>query len=197
MGLRFEHYLKKNMGVTDAELEGLLPLLKVKVYPKHAFLLREGEVATHSYYVEQGLLRSYSVDEKGRQHIIQFAPEDWFISETSSVYFHIPSQFSIEAIEETAVVIIDQAYLNYVSAWPVYQKKNDLSLQTHIRHLQGRINLLLGATAEARYLEFIRLYPSLTQRVPQWMIASYLGISPESLSRVRKELAARPGGHQH
>ncbi len=194
MNRRFEDYLKKNMGVTNAELQGLLPLLKTKVYPKQSFLLREGEIATHSYYVEQGLLRSYSVDEKGKQHIIQFAPEDWFISERSSIYFHIPSQFSIEAVEETTVVIIDQAYINYVSGWPAYQEKNDLSLQTHIRHLQGRINLLLGATAEARYLEFIRLYPNLTQRVPQWMIASYLGINPESLSRVRRELAGRTNG---
>ncbi|HEY5746643.1 MAG TPA: Crp/Fnr family transcriptional regulator [Chryseolinea sp.] len=194
---RFEHYLKKNMSVTDAELAGLVPLLKTKVYPKKSFLLREGEVAQHSYYVEQGLLRSYSEDDKGKQHIIQFAPEDWFISERSSVYFQMPSQFSIQAIEETTVVIIDQAYSDYVSGWPAYQEKNDLSLQTHIRHLQRRINLLLGATAEARYLEFIRLYPNLTQRVPQWMIASYLGITPESLSRVRKELAARPNGPKH
>ncbi|MET0634674.1 MAG: Crp/Fnr family transcriptional regulator [Chitinophagaceae bacterium] len=197
MNLRFEHYLKKNMGVSDSQLEGLLPSLKIKFYPRHSFLLREGGIAVQSYYIEQGLVRSYSIDEKGRQHIIQFAPEDWFIGERSSVYFHIPSLFSIETIEDTTVVIIDQDYINYVSRWPVYQEKNELSLQTHIRHLQNRINLLLGASAETRYLEFIRLYPGLPQRVPQWMIASYLGINPESLSRVRKEITSRSAGQQH
>ncbi len=179
------------MGVTDAELESLLPLIKIKVYPKKTFLLRDGELAKNSFYVEKGLLCSYSVDGKGKQHIIQFAPEDWFISERSSVYFKIASRFTIEALEETTVVVIDKEYTDYVSGWPAYQEKNELSLQTHIRHLQARINMLLGATAEEKYLEFIRLYPGLYQRVPQWRIASYLGITPESLSRVRKELAER------
>lgn len=72
-----------------------------------------------------------------------------------------------------------------------FSKYNDQLLQKHIRHLQKRINLLIGASAEDRYLDFIKSYPDLTQRVPQWMIASYLGVTPESLSRVRKELVKK------
>jgi CRP-like cAMP-binding protein len=74
---------------------------------------------------------------------------------------------------------------------PEFRTYNEYLLQNHIRQLQNRIDLLIGASAEVRYLEFIKLYPNLTLRVPQWMIASYLGITPESLSRVRKELAKR------
>ena len=72
---------------------------------------------------------------------------------------------------------------------PEYLKAQNKLVQNHIRSLQDRINLLLGATAKTRYLEFIRLYPNQLSRIPQWMIASYLGITPESLSRVRKEIA--------
>jgi CRP-like cAMP-binding protein len=85
---------------------------------------------------------------------------------------------------------LDKTFFDHASeVSPSFRQYNERALQNHIRHLQKRINLLLGAPADKRYLDFIKLYPDLTLRVPQWMIASYLGITPESLSRVRKELA--------
>ena len=179
------------MGITDAELEQLVPRLRTKVFPKNAFLLHQGEVCTYAYFVEQGLLRSYSIDDAGKQHIIQFAPESWFISDRSSAYFNAPSELFIEAIEDTSVIVLDNYYNDYISKLPAYKERNEALLQNHIRQLQNRVNALLGSTAEARYLEFINLYPNIILRVPQWMIASYLGITPESLSRVRKDLAGR------
>jgi CRP-like cAMP-binding protein len=191
MSFSFQHYLKQHLELTDPQLAELIPRLHMRVVPKNALLLRLGETRSHPYFVEKGLLRSYSIDETGKQHIIQFAPENYFISERGSLYFNAPSKLIMEAIEETTVIVIDHHYTDYVSCLPGFLKKNEMILQSHIWYLQNRVDSLLGATAEARYLEFIQRYPNLTPRVPQWMIASYLGITPESLSRVRKELATR------
>ncbi len=137
-------------------------------------------------------MRFYSIDEAGKEHIIQFGCEDWLVSDRSSVYFNQASRFYIDAIEDSELAMLDMRFIekaNEIS--PEFRTYNEYLLQNHIRQLQNRIDLLIGASAEVRYLEFIKLYPNLTLRVPQWMIASYLGITPESLSRVRKELAKR------
>lgn len=175
--------------MTEEDIIRLLPKLHKKAVPKNTFIVRQGDLSPFAYFVESGLLRSYSVDESGKHHIIQFAPENWFISDRSSAYFHQPSLFFIEAIEDATVIQLDKFYNNFIKEIPAYREKNEMLLQNHIRHLQNRVNALLGATARARYLDFIRLYPNVSLRVPQWMIASYLGITRESLSRVRKDLA--------
>lgn len=186
----YKLYLKTKTSLTDQEIESLTASLVSKTYRKGEFLLHAGEVCAYAFFVEKGVLRSFTTDETGKEHIIQFGPENWFVTDRSSAYFHEPSDFSIEAIEETTVVLIDARFISNASGvYPSFMHFNEKALQNHIRQLQKRINLLLSATAEARYLDFIRLYPDLTLRVPQWMIASYLGITPESLSRVRKELA--------
>lgn len=189
---KFKIYLIEKAGLTEEEFNQLSPILLSKIVTKGDYLLKQGEICKHSFFVEKGLLRSYSIDQTGKEHIIQFAPPNWFISDRSSVYFNEPSDFFIEAIEETTVVIIDKNFVSHASEIsPSFGHYNELLLQNHIRHLQKRVNQLLGASAEKRYLNFIQLYPDLTLRVPQWMIASYLGITPESLSRVRKELASK------
>jgi CRP-like cAMP-binding protein len=186
----YKFYLKNKAGLSEQEIDALTSSLQSKTFRKGEFLLHAGEVCAYAFFVEKGLLRSFTTDESGKEHIIQFGPENWFVTDRSSAYFHEPSDFAIEAIEETTVVLIDAAFISHASTlYPSFMHFNEKALQNHIRQLQKRINLLLSATAEKRYLDFIRLYPDLTLRVPQWMIASYLGITPESLSRVRKELA--------
>ncbi|MEO6904170.1 MAG: Crp/Fnr family transcriptional regulator [Bacteroidia bacterium] len=188
----FKIYLIEKAGLTEEEFNQLSPTLQTKVVSKGDFLLKQGEICQHSFFVEKGLLRSYSIDLTGKEHIIQFAPQNWFISDRSSVYFNEPSDFFMEAIEETSVVILNKNFITLASEInPSFGQYNEVLLQNHIRQLQKRVNQLLGASAEMRYLNFIQLYPDLTLRVPQWMIASYLGITPESLSRVRKELASK------
>ena len=185
-------YLKENAGVTDDQLVQISDKLHFREFQKGQFILSEGQVCRHFFYVEKGLLRFYSIDHFGKEHIIQFASEGWFISDRSSIYFNEPSDFFIDAIEDSKVVLLNDNFscsLDEIS--PQFRKYNENILQNHIRHLQSRVHLLISATAEDRYLDFIKLYPDLTQRVPQWMIASYLGITPESLSRVRKELARK------
>ncbi len=192
MNTALKTYLIEKAGLTENEFAKLEDGIKYKSISKGHFLLREGEVCQATFFVETGLLRSFSIDESGKEHIIQFAPENWFISDRGSVYFNEVSEIFIDAIEDTTLAIIDSGFLTKASQISAaFRAYNDKLLHNHIRHLQKRLNLLLSATSEKRYLNFIHLYPDLTLRVPQWMIASYLGITPESLSRVRKELASK------
>lgn len=188
----FYLYLRDNALVRAEHLPELMELVTTKEIQKGEFLLSKGQVCKHSFFIEKGLVRFYSIDEAGKEHIVQFAPENWFISDRGSVYFGQPSAFFMDAIEDTTVVLLDHHFIETASEISTeFRNYNEYLLQYHIRHLQDRINLLIGASAEKRYLDFIKLYSDLTLRVPQWMIASYLGITPESLSRVRKELAKR------
>ncbi len=185
-------YLQENAGVSEQEANLLEKFFVRKEVKKGTFLLREGEVCKHSIFVEKGLLRMYSIDGNGKEHIIQFAPENWFVTDRGSVFFGEPSRYFIDAIEDTTIVFLDQNFMceatSQTSGFGAY---NERILQKHIMHLQRRVNLLIGASAEDRYMDFIKQYPDILLRVPQWMIASYLGITPESLSRVRKDLAKR------
>ena len=154
--------------------------------------MQEGEICKNSFYVEKGLLRYYSIDEKGKEHIIQFAPEGWFVGDRESIFFNRPSQFFIQALEDSDLIMINEHFINDLSkSNPQFAAFNNKLLHNHIRQLQHRINMLLSSTAEQRYLDFIKIYPDILLRVPQTQVASYLGITPEGLSRVRKDMAER------
>jgi CRP-like cAMP-binding protein len=188
----FQEFLTRKASISPAEYEALQPFVLIKTFQPGEFVLLEGNVCNHHLFVEKGLLRSFTVDESGKEHILQFAPESWFIGDRGSYYFHEPSEISIQAVEATSVAMFDQEFIEKaMCTTPGYSIFNERLLQNHIRQLQTRITLLLSASAEKRYLHFIDTYFDLTLRIPQWMIASYLGITPESLSRVRKELATR------
>ncbi|ADY54060.1 putative transcriptional regulator, Crp/Fnr family [Pseudopedobacter saltans DSM 12145] len=185
----FRNYLQQTTPVTNAGFDKLLHYLKAKKISKGQFLLRAGEISRNSFFTAKGILRSYTIDKQGKEHIIQFSPEYWLTADRSSSFFNEPSFLYIDAIEDSEIVIIDNQFFDQLTIQcPDFSLSNTHSLHQHIKQIQDRVNLLLGATAEERYLDFIRLYPELLMRIPQWMIASYLGITPESLSRVRKDL---------
>ena len=185
-------YLKNRLNITLAQANEAVSCLKTKTFKKGQILLSPDDLKSDAYFVNKGLLRYYSIDEKGKEHIIQFAPENWMLTDRDTTIFNEASSFYIEAVEETEVVIIKNNFFPSIqNIVPEILELNILMLHNSIRFMQKRINMLLSATAEERYLNFIKLYPNLTLRVPQWMIASYLGITPESLSRVRKDLAKK------
>ena len=162
----------------------------VKQFKKNEFILVPGEYSEDYFFVESGVIRSYTIDENGKEHVLQFGTENWIVSDRNSAFCKQQSKFYIQAIEDSTVVLLNEKLVDLiVSLNPEYLVAQNKLVQNHVRSLQDRINLLLGATAKTRYLEFIRLYPNQLSRIPQWMIASYLGITPESLSRVRKEIA--------
>ena len=189
----FKLYLQKKVAITDEQFALISDRLKVKSFEKNEMMLMMGETSVDGYFVLNGLLRSYSIDSKGKTHIIQFAPEQWWLSERNGWLYNEASDFFIDAIENTTAILMPKDFINDAAKHvPCMYDLNNTILNNSIRVMQKRINMLLSATAEERYLNFIKLYPNLTLRVPQWMIASYLGITPESLSRVRKDLA-----HKH
>lgn len=142
---------------------------------KGEILQRKGDLNSKVYTVESGLLRSYSIDEKGKEHIFMFAPEGWIMADNVSA--NEEADLYIDAQEDSIVSI---------------QSKNDHTLHdsrklvNRISVLQKRVIMLMSASAAERYNHFINTYPQIIQRVPQRMIASYLGTTPETLSRVRK-----------
>jgi CRP-like cAMP-binding protein len=155
---------------------------------KGDYLLRAGSFSKEFYYVEKGCLRGYILDDKGKEHIYQFAPEDWVISDEEAFFSHTEAILNIDALEDSMVRIIT-ATAHHLDCGT----NNELpqlamkKLSKKIGSLRNRILLLLSASAEDRYMDFIKTYPNLVQRIPLKMIASYLGIAPESLSRIRKE----------
>ena len=188
----FKNHLSKILGVPIDNLDFCASLYEVKKIKKNELILREGEISDSTFFVENGLLRMYSIDKAGKEHVIQFAPENWIISDTTSQLLNEKSRFYIEAIEESTVIITKEGFFEDLSKiYPNVAEKNQRLMFNHIKNLQNRVNALISTTAEERYLEFLKKYPDLMLRAPQWMVASYLGITPESLSRVRKELAKK------
>ena len=187
--MNFKTYLTERAGITDGQFYQLSGVLESMQLEKGHLLLRAGATCEHVFFVEKGLLRAFTIDDLGKEHIVQFASEGWFISERNSLYFNEPSLFFIDAIEGTQVVAMKRDFGRVASdISPSFAAFNEKLLNNHIRHLQKRVVMMLSATAEVRYRHFLKQYPDLTKRVPQWMIASYLGITRESLSRVRKDM---------
>ena len=191
---RFTEFLTSKINADQSVLNQLLGQCQRKKIKKGTFLIFAGDFCDSTFFVEKGLLRQYSIDSKGKEHILQFAPEGWLVTDRESMFFNKPSKFNIEALEDTEVFTLNLSMLEKLEQEiPNFATFNNELLNNHIRHLQNRINLLLSATAEERYVSFIKMYPDILARVPQLMVASYLGITPESLSRVRKELVAKEG----
>lgn len=185
-------FLEEKATVEPDKIKEILNLVTTREIAKDEVLLRAGEICHHIFYVEKGLLRFYSLNENGREYIIQFAPESWFVGDRSSIFYDQASSYHIDAIEDTRVVMLDRNFSqNASNISKNFRNYNEHILHKHVQQLQHRINMLVSASAEERYLDFIGTYPDLINRVPQWMIASYLGITPEGLSRVRRQLVER------
>ncbi|MCB9201536.1 MAG: Crp/Fnr family transcriptional regulator [Flavobacteriales bacterium] len=184
-------YLTSNLGVDISEIFFSEDNYFEREYNKGDYILEMGEFCQHILFVEQGLLRQYAIDEKGKEHVLLFAPEGWFVADRESLYFNEPSKYYIQALENTKVRLIDDEFIKKIECnYSEFRDFNTRLLHNQIRTLQNRVMMLMSQTAEERYLQFIKTYPDIPLRVPQIMIASYLGITPESLSRVRKALVS-------
>lgn len=160
-------------------------LVKTKTFAKGDILQMQGEKNGSVYYVKSGMLRSYTIDKKGREHIFMFAPETWLMSDGTR--FDSPNALFIDVLEKTEVEVISQKEFE-LTFMPLTNKTNEnttTSMARRITVLQKRIIMLMSASAIERYEHFTETYPNISQRVPQKMIASYLGITPEALSKVK------------
>ncbi|MFT5252830.1 MAG: CRP-like cAMP-binding protein [Flavobacteriales bacterium] len=153
---------------------------KIKQVKRGAFLQREGELSTSVFYVKKGLLRSYTIDSKGKEHIFMFGSEGWIVADSAAS--GEKGELFIDALEDSMVIPISKTS----------PPKSDFQkLHKRIGVLQKRIIMLMSAPAIERYNHFLEVYPDIVQRVPQKMIASYLGITPQALSTIRGEITRK------
>ena len=190
---RLRAYLAARASLTPAELDFILGLFAARRLAKGDILQRAGEPARHMAFVTRGCLRSYVIDEKGKVHIVGFAPEDWWLSDTAPYLDARAGTLFIDAIEDTDLLLIDHAsHQRMVDEVPAIGAAYQMGLQRLAAARDKRIIGALTASAQDRYLDFIARYPTLSGRLPLRMLASYLGMSPETLSRIRRKLATRP-----
>lgn len=161
-----------------------------KFIKKGALLLQQGEICKFGCKVISGCLKSYVLDDTGKEHIMQFAPEGWIITDMNSLFNHTPSNITIAAIEDSEVHWIESAMLDF---WEDASREELLEqikmLTRNIITANKRTRMLLSSTGEERYIDFIQTYPTLTQRLPLKLIAAYIGITPEYLSEIRRKFA--------
>jgi len=185
-------YLERKFSLTKEDMALIKSVFLPRTMKKGEFLLREGEVAKFGAFVCKGFLRSYVIDNKGKEHIIQFAPENWWIGDKGPESGHSPSSLFIDTIEDSEILLLDLAgHKALMEKIPGYASSFRTGMQKRTDAKDKRIIHSLTATAEERYNDFLETYPSIAQRVPQHMLASYLGVTPETVSRIRKQVSRK------
>lgn len=183
-------YLTTKASFSQEELKMIDAIGTVKKLRKKQYLLQEGDVWRSNAFILKGCLRTYRVDDKGTEHIIQFSVENWWTGDRESYLSGMPARSNIDAIEDTEVLLFSKEDFEVLcKKIPALNDLVNLILQRSFNSSQERIHASISYTAEEKYLDFINRYPDTANRVPQAMIASYLGISAETLSRVRAQLA--------
>jgi CRP-like cAMP-binding protein len=179
---------RRNIRLTEAELDLVKRSFIHRRFRKHQYILQEGQVSAYDNFVVRGLVRTYRVDEKGYEHILRFSPEDWWAGDLASFLSGAPSIYNADCLEDTELLSI--SYSDLESLFEAVPKMNAyfrILYQRSIISYNIRLTSSLTKSASERYSEFIQRYPQIEQRVPNHQIASYLGITPQSLSRIRKQ----------
>jgi len=193
-GIMYERYFNhfnQKVPVTQEEWELIQDFLTLKKLRKRQYLLQEGDVCKLIAFVEKGALRLYNVSENGTEHIVHFAVEGQFMTDLYSTFTREPSIYNIDAIEDSELVLITRTASDELrNLSPKYQEFVFLETSEAYIQLAKRMTSVISLSLEQRYQELIDNYPDIVQRVPQHMIASYMGLTPETLSRIRKRISA-------
>lgn len=191
----YELFFKKfheTVPISPEEQDAIKTYLTPKKLRRKQYLLQEGDVCKYVAFVEKGAMKAFSTDEQGTEHIVQFAIEGWIISDLYSFITNEPATYNIDALEDSELVLISKtAHDQLLAKLPKYETYIRLQVTGAYLALQRRLTSIISSTLEERYKHFISRYPEIVQRVPQHMIASYMGLTPETLSRVRKKMTTR------
>lgn len=172
--------------LSDAEGEIIGQFVAVQPVKKKGFLLRENQVCTHNYFIIKGCLRSFFLTEKDTEQIHLFAIENWWITDYNSLESQKPSQFAIQAVEDCLVAALPRATQDELfAAVPQLERYFRIILQKALFAANMRVKFIYTQTGNERYEKFVTQFPEFVQRVPQYMLASYLGFTPEFLSKIR------------
>ncbi|WP_243636309.1 Crp/Fnr family transcriptional regulator [Flavobacterium aquariorum] len=180
--------MRNQIQLNDEELEMIQKVCVTKRLRKNQYLLQEGDVWRFNAFIINGCLRTYSINDKLQEHIINFAIENWWIGDRESLLNGTPSRFNIDAIEDSEVLLISKEnFKMLMKSIPQFQELVNLIIERSFAASQDRINNSISLNAEEKYTRFLEKQPQIAIRVPQHMVASYLGITPETLSRIRKQ----------
>lgn len=190
MFAEINQYVGRYAAFKEAELSAFNQLLAYQKVPKKTLLLQQGEVCNFEAFVIKGCLRKYYIDANGSEVVLQFAIENWWISDIASFHEQQPSGLFIETLENCELLLLSPATKEtLLTEIPKFERMFRLMVQRNLSVTQNRLINTISRTAQEKYLDFLEKYPTIPQRVAQHYIASYLGISPEFLSKVRTKLA--------
>lgn len=184
--------LSKYVELTPDDCEIIRSLFVYRKFRKRQYIQQEGDVTRFETFVVKGITRTYEVDDAGQEHVIQFGIEDWWVGDLYSFLTEIPSSYNIDCLEDTEVLQItknDQEKLYHQV--PTMERHFRILVQNAFIASTKRLSSSLSKSASERYEEFLQRYPHIEQRVPNHQIASYLGITPQSLSRIRAGYSMR------
>jgi CRP-like cAMP-binding protein len=188
----FRKYITDRISLSDQEWAIIEPAWAVKKLRKHQYLLQEGEKWLHHGFVCEGCLRRYRLNSRGIEHIIQFSIENNWAGDRESLMEGTPTKYNIDAVEDTTLLIIHNNDFEMISRRiPAFHEMINTILQQRLNASQERIHTAISFTAEEKYRHLIETSPNLINRLPRHMLASYLGITPETLSRIRKQIAEK------
>jgi CRP-like cAMP-binding protein len=188
----FQKYLAEKTTLTSDESERIRSFAVSKKLRKRQYLLQDGDVWKYDAFITKGCLRTYSVDGKGNEHVIGFGIENWWTGDRESLLSGEPSRFNIDAIEDSELIMFTHTNFQLLcQEIPAFNNMINNILQKSFVTSQNRIQVALSYTAEEKYLDFINKHPGFAMRIPQSMIASYLGMTPETLSRIRNQTAKK------
>jgi CRP-like cAMP-binding protein len=188
----FEQYLIEKAGLNEQDIAAVRVVSVEKKLRKRQYLLQEGDVCVNNCFVVKGCLRLYRVGSDGTEHILRFAVENWWMSDQESLNNGIPSKNNIDALEDSEVIMISQPdYINLQMTIPRLRETVEKLKARSFEASQRRILSNISLSAEEKYRNFIKNYPDVFYRIPLHMIASFLGVSRETLSRIRSQFVHR------
>ncbi len=185
-------HFARYQALKEGEIDLLQSILVEKRIKRRQFILQEGEVCKHYNFVVEGCFKMYKVDTKGSTHNLQFAVENGWIADIGSFHSEKASELNIEALEQSIILQISKEDLiTLYTHFPVFDRIFRVLVENAFINLQKRVLQNISATAEERYLDFLHIYPHLFNRISNVQIASFIGVTPEFLSKVRKEISSK------